>query len=181
MDTELFKTLQYLPDPMLASDGHYLPFDDAFKSQTSEKDRPSLQTQKHKKLLYYTPVKQHATNVGVLIQCDECNKWRLLFSKQKLAIQERIELEQLLTDISYTCGAKMEDIQLPLGLNCVEIRTHDCNDRIEKLYYTAYPRDVLCIHCGSTNSIVDSKEMIYLYCCDCSNKDTVYKRGSAKK
>ena len=181
MNTELFKTLRYLPDPMLASDGHYLPFDDAFKSQTSEKDRPSLQTQKHKKSLSYTPVKQHATNVGVVIQCDECNKWRLLFSKRKLAIQECIQLEQLLTDISCTCGARMKDIQLPLGLNCVEIRIHDCNDRIEKLYYTAYPRDVLCIHCGNTNNIVDSEEMIYPYCNDCSNKERVYKRGAAKK
>ena len=34
----------------------------------------------------------------------------------------------------------MEDIQLPLGLNCVEICTHDCNNCIVKLYYTAYPR-----------------------------------------
>ena len=43
------------------------------------------------------------------------------------------------------------------------------------------PRDVLCIHCGSTNNIVDSEEMIYLYCNDCSKKDRVYKRGAAKK
>ena len=101
-------------------------------------------------------------DVGVFIQCDECNKWRLLFSKRKLAIQEHQELEQLLIGISCTCGAKMEDIQLLLGLNCVETRTHVCNDRIEKLYYTAYPRDVLCIHCGSTENIVDSEEeMIY--------------------
>ena len=32
------------------------------------------------KTLTYSPSEQHARNTGVLIQCDECNKWRLLFS-----------------------------------------------------------------------------------------------------
>lgn len=31
MDMEIFKTLRFLPDPMLSSDGHYLPFDEAFR------------------------------------------------------------------------------------------------------------------------------------------------------
>ena len=181
MDTELFQTLRYLPDPMLGSDGHYLPFNDVFRSQTSEKDRPSLQAQKQKKSLSYSPVKPHALNVGVVIQCDECNKWRLLFSKRKLALHERHELEQLLSDISYMCGAKIEDLQLPEQLKCVEIRTHQCIDRIEKLYYTAYPSDVLCIHCGNTENIVDSEELIYPQCNDCSNKEKVYKRGATQK
>ena len=151
------------------------------RSQTSEKDRPSLQAQKQKKSLSYSPVKQHALNVGVVIQCGECNKWRLLFSKRKLALHERHELEQLLSDISYTCGAKIEDLQLPEQLKCVEIRTHQCIDRIEKLYYTAYPSDVLCIHCGNTENIVDSEELIYPQCNDCSNKEKVYKRGATQK
>ena len=34
------------------------------------------------KTLTYSPSEQHARNTGVLIQCDECNKWRLLFSKR---------------------------------------------------------------------------------------------------
>ena len=51
-----------------------------------------------------------------------------------------------------------------------------------KLYYTTYPRDVLCIHCGSTENIVDSEEEMFYPCCNnCSNKDKVYKRGAAKK
>ena len=78
--------LRYLPDPMLGSDGHYQLFDSVIGSQTSEKDRPSLQAQKQKKSLSYSSVKQHAVNVGVVIQCDECNKWRLLFSKRKACI-----------------------------------------------------------------------------------------------
>ena len=183
MDAEVFQTLHFLPDPVLAADGHYLPFEDVFQSQTSEKDRPSLQAQKQKKSLSYSPVKQHALNVGVVVQCDECNKWRLLFSKRKLAFHERRELEQLLSDISYSCGSKMEDLQLPEQLKCVEIRIHQCIDRIEKLYYSAYPNDVLCIHCGSTENILESwaEESIYPYCSDCSSKEKVYKRGATQK
>ena len=104
--------------------------------------------------------------------CDVCRSF---------GSYERHELEQLLSDISYTCGAKMEDLQLPELLKCVEIRIHQCCDRIERLYYSAYPSDVLCIHCGSTENIVETEESIYPYCSDCSNKDKIYKRGAAQK
>ena len=63
----------------------------------------------------------------------------------------------------------------------MEICTHQCTDRIEKLYYTTYPSDVLCIHCGNTKNIVDSEELIYPRCNDCSNKEKVYKRGAIQK
>ena len=75
MDSSVFHSLKNLPDPVLGSDGHYLPFDEVFKQSTMEKDRPSLKKQKHKKSLSYSPVKQHVTNVNVVIQCDECDKW----------------------------------------------------------------------------------------------------------
>ena len=66
------------------------------------------------------------------------NEWSLCVPRLPDCLQERTkkdklfndlicqELEQLqqLTDISYTCGAKTEDIQLPLGLNCVEKYIH---------------------------------------------------------
>ena len=98
---------------------------------------------KHKskqKSLSYSPVKQYAVDVGIVVQCDECNKWRL-FSKPKLACHE---LEQ---HISYTCGATMEDLHLPEPLKCVKIRIHhQCCDRIERLYYTAYPVHTLWKH-----------------------------------
>ena len=106
MSSEIFQTLKYLPDPILGPDGHYLPFDEVFSMSTTEKDRPSLQVRKYKKSLSYSPTKQHATNVNVVIQSDECNKWRLLFSKRKLQPHQRRKLRLILEDISYTCGAK---------------------------------------------------------------------------
>ena len=52
---------------------------------TFEIHRPSLKAKKQKSLSY-GPSKQHATNVGVVVQCEECNKWRLMFSKRKLSL-----------------------------------------------------------------------------------------------
>lgn len=76
MDASKFSALRFLPDPLLGEDSHYLPFSDVFDKTTTEKDRPSLKAKKQKSLSY-SPSKQHATNVGVVIQCEECNKWRL--------------------------------------------------------------------------------------------------------
>ena len=169
--------LRFLPDPMLGSDGHYSPFEDAFNSSTTEKDRPSLQSQKKKKFLSYSPVKQHTVNVGLVLQCDECNKWRLLFSKRSLPFHDRQELERLLSDISYTCGARIDDLQLPERLTCVKIRAHQCSDPIERLYYSAYPDDILCIHCGSTENIVEREDTaVYPFCTACTTKVRMCKR-----
>lgn len=177
MDREVFKTLKYLPDPILGPDNHYFPFEKAMVTSTTEKDRPSCQVKKHKKSLSFSPTKQHVTNVNVV---NECNKWRLLFSKRKLQPQERRDLRLLLDDASYTCGAKFSDLNLPDKLECVQVREHQCIDLIEKLYYTAYPLDLLCIHCGSVENIIEHNEDgAYPFCSDCSANDRVYKRGIA--
>ena len=114
----------------------------------------------------------------VVLQCDECGKWRLLFSKRKLQVQQRRDLRLLLADVSYTCGARFSDLHLPDGLDCVEVRDHQCIDDIEKLYYTAYPDDVLCIHCGSVENIADREDGVYPFCSSCSTLQKVYRRGA---
>jgi hypothetical protein len=174
--------LKYLPDPVLGPDGHYLSFDAVYgmSTSTTEKDRPSLKVLKHKKSLSYSPTKQHATNVNVVIQCDECDKWRLLFSRRKLQPQQRSELRILLSDISYTCGAKFSELDLPASLDCVEVREHQCSDDIEKLYYTAYPTDVLCIRCGTVENI-ECEDSMYPICTGCIGQGKVYKRGTREK
>ena len=66
MDATVFSALRFLPDPVLGEDGHYLPFSEVYEKSTTEKDRPSLNSKKQKSLSY-SPSKQHATNVGVVI------------------------------------------------------------------------------------------------------------------
>ena len=48
------------------------------------------------------PSAQYAKNVGVVIQCNECQQWQVIYSKTVLSREERNELEETtesLTDI----------------------------------------------------------------------------------
>ena len=81
MDTETFQSLHFLPDPLLQDDGHYVPFSLAFGSETTEKGCPSFKGSKAKKLSC-TPSVQHVHNTNTMIQCEECDMWRLYFLKK---------------------------------------------------------------------------------------------------
>ena len=34
----------------------------------------------------------------------------------------------------------------------------------ERLYYTAYPNDILCIHCGDVENIMENEDGVYPIC-----------------
>ena len=76
-----------------------------------------------------------------------------MFSKRKLNIRECAQLEDIVADISYTCSASIDDLLLPDTLKSVGLRNHDCSDPIEKVYYSAYKDDLMCIHCGTSNNL----------------------------
>ena len=48
----------------------------------------------------------------------------------------------------------------------------------QKASVTAYPEDILCIHCGTIENIIDFDEGVYPFCSDCSVQWKVYKRGA---
>ena len=83
----LFSTLKHIPHPTPMKDGHYFSFCEAFHMTTTEEYRPSYkepkQVKKKHKLPYYATV-QHVKNAGIIVQCNECNQWRLVFSCSKL-------------------------------------------------------------------------------------------------
>jgi hypothetical protein len=101
MSMEVFSTIHFLPDPIPSDDDHYNSFLDVYGQKTSEEHRPSLQaTRKNaKQSIGFTPSQQHVQNVGLLVQCEECDMWRLLFCKHKLNYQEVVELGKALDDI----------------------------------------------------------------------------------
>ena len=43
-------------------------------------------------------------NVGLLVQCEECEKWRLLFCKHKLKPDELSKLKKILEEVSLLWG-----------------------------------------------------------------------------
>ena len=76
-------TLQKQSCPIPGEDGHYKTFEQLLGSSTDESYRPSLQSKaKRTKMLLFTASVQHVKNVNLMLQCDECNLWRLLLTSQ---------------------------------------------------------------------------------------------------
>jgi len=99
---EEFAKIKSFPDPMLKGDGHYKPFDDVHGTETSEEYRPSLRqhAQREKSLPFYSSV-QHIKNSGMMLMCDECGMWRLIYATRKLWARKK----QLLSHLSFSCGS----------------------------------------------------------------------------
>ena len=89
-----------------------------------------------------------------------------------------MQLEEVIAEISYTCGATVDDLVLPDNLKSIGIRSHSCSDPIEKIYYSAYKDYLICIHCGSANSLTTptSSDTFYPYCVNCSSLDRIHTR-----
>ena len=157
-------------------DGHYQAFHDLYEISTTEKDLPSS-LEKQKKVIGFNVTQQHIKNVDRVIQCDECHMWRLLISKKRLSPQSRFELSKIMEDVSYTCGALLDDLNMPEDLKSVCIRAHKCHDLVETLYYSCYPEDPICIYCSQ--AAANESGEVYPQCADCSSKVPIkrIKRG----
>ena len=180
MSEEDFKKLKHLPDPMPGLDDHYLTFEEAFKKlSTSEEHRPSLaQSNRKRKTLPYTPSVQHVRNARMMLQCEECDLWRLIFSKRKLSVSDRAELQATLDDVAYTCGATLDMLDLPEKFSCVAIKEHQCFEPIEKLYYAA-DFESICVYCATVTE--DQNTSHYPMCSDClKDKEPILKRSKSK-
>ncbi len=160
-----FEKLKHLPDPMPGDSGHYKPFAEIFGQQTTEEHRPSLKTKKSKKTLPFSASKQHVKNVDMMLQCDECGRWRLLYSKKKLKKNERELLERRLDGLMYTCGSSLEDLALEAPLDEVHVRDLNCSEPIEKLYYSA-GYSPICLYCA-TEVEHEAATEFYPQCSDC--------------
>ncbi len=108
---EDFEQLHHLPDPVPGEDLHYKSFEELYGTQTMEDHRPSLKDAKAKKKdttkkhsMPFYPSAIRAKNVGVIVNCVECEKPRLLFSSKKLSEKDKATLQRFLDTIFYTCG-----------------------------------------------------------------------------
>jgi len=83
----------------------------------------------------------------MMLLCDEREMWRLLYSKKRLKKDERRQLQLSLEGLSFTCGSSLQELDLPSPLNDVYVRSINCFDPVEKLYYLA-GYDPICIYCA---------------------------------
>ena len=179
---EVFESLNHLPDPVPDDDDHYKAFDDLYgKSETSEEYRPSLKQSEAKNSgMPFSPSAQSANNTNTVIQCHECDKWRLIYSKNALSVEEKSELQSILDTVQYSCGCKMQDIDHEENCVLEKVFTRanlSCSSNIEIPYYGT-SHEALCIYCGSENDLETGKPESYPICQTCSelNKPPVLRR-----
>ena len=170
----IFSKLGHLPDPIPGDDGHYKGFHTIFKTPTTEEYRPSKSEKRPKaKSLPFRASVQHVRNTEMMLQCEECSMWRLIYAKRKLKPPERLQLEHSLSDLSFSCGAQLQDADIPAFLqDIVFVRQLICGEPIEKLYYAAKFADI-CIHCASPVATWSDKEEFYPQCEGCSDKPPI--------
>ena len=148
-------------------DGHYHSFSEVYGTSTSEKDLPTAALGKQKKTLPFNATQQHVKNVNLLIQREDCDMWRLLFAPSKLSPQSVTQLKSILEEVSYTCGATFNDMEMPNELQSVSVRMHKCYDPIEKLYYSCGFPEIICIYCARTLPETSNTKDYYPQCPEC--------------
>ena len=134
-------------------------------------DHPFRRHPNGEKTLPFSASVQHVKNVDLMLQCDECSMWRLLYSRFKLTRKERADLQVAIDDISFTC-APLQDLQLPGHHSEVYTRELSCGEPIEKLYYTAKYTPT-CIYCADDIESVPKDK--YPQCNACKDKPEIMK------
>ena len=94
----------------------------------------------------FTPTAQ---NVKVVVQCCECEKWRLIYSRYALTTSERSELHQILETIQYSCGSNFVDIECAETsvLQKVFCRLNLTSSSPIEIPYYSTRHEPLCFYC----------------------------------
>ena len=97
LPSDIFSKLIHLPFPVPSTDGHYQPFIEAYnKPSSSEEHCPSASAKRPRKSVPIPTSVQHAKNTNLMVQCEECAMWRLVYAEKKLSVQLRKRLEKKL-------------------------------------------------------------------------------------
>ncbi|PKK64053.1 hypothetical protein RhiirC2_788029 [Rhizophagus irregularis] len=187
-----FSQVHSLPDPIpIADKTNYKQFEDK---------RAHIE---------FGPTAQFVRNVGIVIECCECNKWRVLYSKSKLSPFEVSILERYLDTIQYTCGDSFEALvenveQNESNINGDENSEHDyvgeifkkvkvddgliCNNPTEISYYSSGLFEEICFQCGKVpedecdeSDRPNLNEGFYYYCDECHTTVSSKKKREAIK
>jgi hypothetical protein len=116
----------------------------------------------------FNPTTQTAKNAGLVLQCEECLKWRMVHSKHKLKPAVKAKVTSEIESLMYTCGSVFQDIDGHESscLKDVYVRQNlTCRDDIEVTYYGAGNENI-CIHCGVLDSLI-LEDGYYAICQSC--------------
>lgn len=172
---EVFEQIKPFPDPVPGEEGHYLPFKDVYGSQTSEEHRPSLKKRSSKqRTLPFHGKLQHVKNADIMVECEECGMWRLVYATKKLTKQQQRTLMSALDGMSFSCGSPLQDLEVDDELkDAVFVKSLNCCEPVEILYYTA-KYEPICIYCGQLEPF--SNDKCYPQCEDCKDRPAISKK-----
>ena len=80
-----------------------------------------------------------------------------------------------LDDLAFSCGASLQDLDFPAPLNEVFVRSVNCFDPIEKLYYSAGYEPIYLYCAGQVDTATESTSY-YPQCIHCSSKPQVSRK-----
>ncbi|GES91916.1 uncharacterized protein LOC111136195 [Rhizophagus clarus] len=190
-----FSQVHSLPDPIPTIDKtSYKEFSEIYGTITTEQHRPSLKHQQKDKQtnkMGFSPNAQFTKNVGVVVECYECNRWRVLYSKTKLNSIEISNLERYIDTIQYVCGDSFNTLaDTEVSNNNDDYESDNVNEIFEKVkinnsltcnspmeipYYSSGLFEDICFQCGKipeegdeeSNNQVNIEEGYYYYCNEC--------------
>ena len=182
-------TIDTFPDPVpIENDGvlHYTP-----GSDPTEKYLPSTleDVEKSSHNIPFSPSAQTAKNVGFVIVCCECDKPRLLHSRNKIKKENINAVKRMMGKLTYVCGAAISEY-VGTGadrderfLNSVYARENiSCASKIELPYYSVEYLQKICIYCGvgGTSRTLSNSVEHYPKCINCNDKPDVVRHKRKK-
>ena len=160
------------PDPIPYEDDGVMRYKEG--SDKDEKHLPSKidDPSKRDHHVPFTPSAQTAKNVGFFVRCEECDKPRLIFAKNKLKERELNLLKRMLNEIVYTCGATFSEYDTEAE-DCILYKVFvkanlSCGQKVEVSFYSCEIFKAVCIHCGCVDNFPKEIEY-YPQCTRCTN------------
>ncbi|CAI2167177.1 19849_t:CDS:2, partial [Funneliformis geosporum] len=103
---------------------------------------------------------QIAKNVGIVVECCECNKWRVLYTKES----ETSKDDNINNYESDNVSKLFEKVKVNNSLTC--------DSSMEIPYYSSELFEDICFQCGKIpeegdNNQVSIEEGYYYYCNEC--------------
>ena len=112
LPTDVFQQISHLPDQVPDEDnpGHYKRFADLCGQNTTDGFKPSKHTSNRNHTIPLYPLKQHALNTNITLECTECGKHRTIYSQKKASPRLCKKLKSVFSELFFTCGTEIQEL-----------------------------------------------------------------------
>ena len=138
-----------------------------YGTNTTEVHRPSSSKRsKKQKTLPFVASIQHIKNVNLMVQCEECGMWRIVYSKKKLSVQlKKNSRESSTTSISAVVQVHQIWTYPKNSLMFIS-EIFEVKILLRSYIYYSMGYEPICIYCSLEEDLVIS-EKYYPICASC--------------